>query len=306
VTPSRGIGLFFVVACLGGGALAPIHPSGTLQASLAAVGIAHANTSTHAVSTVSCADKAATDSATLQAGIDADYFGTLHIAAGTCQLDRARLTVAKPIVIDGAGQFATYLIQGSGIGGFNIYPAADPTTVENLNLNSATNNPGPCSDKNGVVIQAQPGVLFSLASHTTVRDITATIGCGFGIRITGSNPCDAYPTTGTIVNDLNVSNTGGGGFASLDIDCTDGATLSNITVHGNFVALYIDENVTLTNERYLPVSYHKVSEACRPPWYITGPADNIAIHGIQGGGPGPIRLRATNISVEHQTPTLGC
>jgi len=215
---------------------------------------------------VACTNNLATDTSALQNAVNAG--GTVTIAAGTCALNN-HIAVAKPEVISGAGAAATFLVQHADI---NIFQISVPgVTVENVNLDTRTYNthsPSP-----------QPSVLFSAKSNTSVLNVTAEAGSGFGMRISGPNPCSTFKTSGTVVQNLNITSSGTGGFASLDIDCTNGAVLSNITIHGNYIAVYQDENSSVTNETYWPGA-----KPCQFAVYVTGYAANIAINGVAGGG----------------------
>jgi hypothetical protein len=246
---------------------------------------------------VRCTNNVATDTTSLQSAIYAATGSTVTIAAGTCALTN-HLRITHPVTITGAGAQATFLVQHAPI---NIMEISSPwVTVENLNLDTAAYNPGLTA--NGPGIKAKPGVLYSAQSHTSVINVTAEAGSGFGMRITGSSPCQAFPTVGTVVQNLNITNTGVYGFASLDIDCTNGASLSNITVHGDYIAMFKDENVTLNGE-----SYTGGARVCQNPVYITGSSANITLSGIHGGGRVMQRSGTlTNISVLSDIHSAGC
>lgn len=244
---------------------------------------------------VNCANDTARDTTSLAAAIHATPSGgTVVIAAGTCALT-AHLPISTAITITGAGATSTFLVQHASANIFQI--TAPGVTVENLNLDTATFNPGP-----GVLKNPKPGTLFSNSSHTTIRNVNSESGSGFGMRITGPNPCDAYPTQGTVVDNVNVTNTGHGGFTALDIDCTNGAVLTNITVHGDYIAFFKDENVTLHGENYTPDA-----KLCQAPWYITGPSSNITIDAVtSAGGRGISKGPSQNVALTNQTASAGC
>lgn len=246
----------FLVAAVRGAALA-------LLAGLAVFG-APANASASTV--VVCTNNTAHDTPALETAVKAG--GIVTVAAGTCALSN-HVAVAKSTTITGAGAAATFLVQHSDINIFQI--TAPGVTVENMNLDTRTYNTASPSP--------QPSVLFSAKSNTSVINVTAEAGNGFGMRISGPSPCTTFQTTGTVVQNLNITSSGTGGFASLDIDCTNGVALSNITIHGNYVALYQDENGRLTNETYTPAA-----KPCQFAVYVTGYAANLAISGVSGGG----------------------
>jgi hypothetical protein len=244
--------------------------------------------------TVTCTNNPAGDTSAVLAAIrSAGTNGTVTIAAGTCALT-GRLPVNTPLTVTGAGAGATFLVEHSSSNIFQI--TAPGVTIENLNLDTATYNPGPAVSK-----APKPAVLFSNASHTSILNVTAEAGSGFGMRVTGPSPCSSYGTTGTVVQNVNITHTGRGGFASLDIDCTSGATLSNLTIHGNYIALFQDANVQLSGETFTPDA-----KTCQAPWYITGPASNITITGVSGGGPGISKGTANNVVVTNQAFVRGC
>ena len=138
---------------------------------------------------VSCTNSPSHDTAALLAAINrAPSGGTVHIAAGTCALT-SNLPVHSSMTIDGAGRLATFLVQHARTNIFQITAPGVP--VENVNLNTATYNRG--SGRPG---SPEPAVLFSAQSHTMIRDVSAEAGSGYGMRITGSSPCDGYHTTG--------------------------------------------------------------------------------------------------------------
>jgi hypothetical protein len=273
---SRGWLLRGAVVLAVGGALAVAIPEVTLPVTRPAA------------ARVQCVNNTAQDTATLTNAVSRG--GTVNIGAGTCALS-GRIPVRRSVVIDGAGAQATFLVQHASSNIFQIVAAG--VTVENLNLDTRTFNNTPPVRKS-----PNPAVLFSNASNTSIINVDAEAGSGFGLRVTGPNPCETYQTTGTVVRNLNVLTSGVGGFAALDIDCTNGATLSNITIHGGILALFMDENVALTNE-----DYHgdNPSFKCQPAWFITGPSHNIAIGNVtSSAGPGRITGSNPGITVTNQ------
>jgi hypothetical protein len=247
-------------------------------------------------STVTCVNNPTTDTAALQAALNAG--GAVSIHAGTCALN-AKLPVNHATTISGAGANATFLVQHtSHTGIFNV--KVQHVTIENLNLDTATANPVSYGSSGGTYA---PGVIFSAQSFTSVLNVTAEVGDGFGMRITGTSPCSAYPTVGTVVQNVNVTNTGSGGRAAIDIDCTNGAQIRNITIHGQYIAFYLDENVTLSGETYSSQAFMGL---CHEPWYVTGPSANITIDNVFGGGRGISTGTVTNLNVTGQTRTRSC
>jgi hypothetical protein len=114
-----------------------------------------------------------------------------------------------------------------------------------------------------------------------VGESISNLVSGFGMRFTGPNSFTTFQNYGTVIENVNSTNTGGGGFTALDIDCTNGAKLSNITIHGDYIAFYMDENVTLTGEVSSPSAQN---QACTAPYYVTGPSSNIHITDVLSHG----------------------
>lgn len=243
--------------------------------------------------TVMCVNDTSRDTAALQAAVAGG--GTVVIGAGTCAVD-ARITVKAAMVITGQSQSATILIQHARSNIFEII--APGVTVENMTLDTAMYNTTPPVLKN-----PDPGVLFSNSSHTTIRNVTARAGTGFGMRITGPNPCQTDQTTGTVVQNVNVTDGGIGGFASVDVDCTNGAVLSDITIHGGILALFFDQNITLTGENY---TGDNPNFRCQPAWFVTGGSNFLISNIASNAGPGRVTQNATNVSVTNQTAAAGC
>lgn len=256
-------------------------------------------TSIGATVAVTCTNSTTADTSALQAAVKSaeSDAGTVSIAPGTCALDDHLLATA-PVTITGAAPTTTSLVQHAHIDIFGI--SGDNVTVENLHLDTATYNTTAPVSKN-----PNPPVLYSNGNNTTVRNVVAEAGSGFGLRITGPNPCYEHDRGGAVVSNVTMSNSGTGGFASIDIDCQSHAAISNITVHGGIVALYRDSNVSLEGEHYTP---GPTGKACQPPWFITsdanGPSQNITIADVtSSGGRGVVRGSVPNLVIRNQTIT---
>lgn len=247
-------------------------------------------------SLVTCSNNQASDTKALQTAISSTTTnGVVNIASGTCALS-ANLPIHRAMTVNGAGAQLTFLVQHADANIFQI--TAPGVTIESINLDTGTFHPGIPPVKKSPV----SAVLFSASSNTTVRDVTAKAGSGFGMRITGPSPCSSFGTRGTIVQNVIVSNTGQGGFTALDIDCTNGATLSGITIDGDYLALFQDTNVTLNGLAYTPRS-----KGCQFAVYGTGPLINVAITNVSGGG--GVKLAGTpitNVTQTQVTKAKGC
>jgi hypothetical protein len=251
-------------------------------------------TQTPVTTTVTC-DGTTDTTGALQAAVDGG--GSVKILAGTCVLS-GRITVKHAVTIAGAGSTATFLVQHAATNIFQITAAG--VTVEDMNLNTATFNPGA-----PILKHPKPSVLFSNSSNTSVRNVTAEAGSGFGMRLTGPNPCSSDTITGDVVDHVSMTNTGVGGFASIDIDCQQHGVVSNVIVHGAIIALFEDSFTSLTNETYTPGPN---GITCEAPWYITGPSHDMTVANVVSmGGPGIVKPPTSNITLTNQTVKgLGC
>ncbi len=263
--------------------------------------------SVHATVTASGAqcDGVTNNTPLIQAAVDAagkQPGGVVTIPSGVCVLQgNVHLSGTYGVTIEGAGATMTFLVQHADQNIFQI--TSDGNTIEDLNLNTYTFNPGLIPIRKSPV----PAVLFSNADNTTVMNVTAETGSGFGMRLTGSKPCYAFPITGSVVSNVIMINHGTGGFAAVDIDCQNGARLTNITIHGGILALFNDTNTILNTETYYGIN------RCQPAWFVTGPASNILIENVLTyAGVGTIHASrhggATGITVTNQrfASTLHC
>ncbi len=242
---------------------------------------ASANTDTNTFD-VTCVNNPVTDTGALANAISSAEAsgGTVQISAGTCAVDKA-FPVTAQVTIEGAGATATSLVQHNDAAIFNV--KAQHVTVQDLNLDTATYN---TTIPPSVHDDTDPLAMVSDASYTTVSNVDAETGGGFGIRLVGPNPCYTDLNTGDVIRDVNVTTIGIGGYAGVDVDCQNGATLDDIVISGGYLALYQDQNVTVTNESFTPGPY---SETCQAPWFITGPTQNMSLDSVtSSGGDGKI------------------
>jgi hypothetical protein len=245
--------------------------------------------------TVSCTVAAGSSAAVVQS--DVGTCNVINLAAGTYAWTN-HVDVNKPVTIDGAGQTQTFIVQHAAVNIFQI--TASGSTIENLSVDTGTFNPGvPPILKSPV-----PGTIYSSASNTHVFNVTSNAGTGFGMRFTGSNPCAAYPTKGTEVENTISTNKGVGGFTALDIDCTNGATLLNDTINGDYIAFYQDKNVVLNGENFTAGPYEKGQ--CGADWYVTGPASSLKFSNIvTHNGKGIAKGTVTGLTITNETYAPG-
>lgn len=219
----------------------------------------------------------------LQSAVDGG--GTVNIGAGTCALS-AKIAVRNAVVIDGAGITATFLVQHADATVFAI--TGDGVTVENIDLNTVQYHPGiPPIQKSPV-----SGTIFDNANNTTLLNVSSEAGTGFGMRFVGPSPCSSDVNGGLMATNVHSTNTGQGGFTAFDVDCQHQATLTNLTISGDYVALFQDQNVTLDGETYTPDA-----KTCQFSVYVTGPGGGISVSNVSGGG----GVKVTNGAVVTQT-----
>jgi hypothetical protein len=219
--------------------------------------------------------------------------GTVTIGAGSCWLSD-NIAVRVPVTIAGAGPAATFLVQHADADIFGI--TAPNVTISGLNLDTATYHPGVPP----VPGNPAPPVIYASASHTSVLDVTAETGTGYGLRIVGPAPCYTYPTQGTVIRNLVMSNHGSAGFAAVDLSCTNGVTVTNLTVNpGGIVAVYKDENVFVDTEHYI-----SANRPCQSALELTS-GTNFTIRNIYGGGRVLNKYGATNVSIVNDVPYTG-
>ena len=250
---------------------------------------------------VTCTGDQAHDTKALQTAItNARNAGTVEVSAGTCNLN-AHLAIKQPVTINGAGATATFLVQWARE---NIAQITSPgVTIESMSLDVGTHNPGvPPVKKNPV-----PSALFSAQSNTTLRDLNIIAGTGFGFRLTGPSPCDSYKTHGDVVSNVAVVNHGAGGFTSFDGDCLNGATFTSITIHGQYLALFLDQNVTLDGLNYTPDLTFS-GGACHEPVFVTtkSTTTGIVLRNITGGGKIIVKPASSGVTISNQTKAPGC
>lgn len=250
--------------------------------------------------TPNCAVKAGASAATIQTAVNACT--TVSLAAGTYALTN-HITVNHAETISGAGPTLTHLIQHARVNIFQVNVAG--VTIENMDVNTAQFNPGVPP----VLKDPVPGTIFSGKSHTSILNLDSEAGTGFGFRLTGPNPCQSQQISGDVIQNVSSTNTGGGGFTAMDFDCMSSGTITNVVIHGDYIALYESSNVTVNGLTYFEGPYEQGK--CGVDVYVTGPAvndliENVVTHngGVHSGGisHGPI----TNLRVVNETRIGGC
>jgi hypothetical protein len=197
------------------------------------------------------------------------------LAAGTYSLTAHIVLSHANETISGAGPTLTNLVQHARVNIFQI--TAPGVTIENLNVNTATFNPGiPPILKNPV-----PGTIFSAQDNTHILDIDSEAGTGFGFRLTGPNPCQNHTVSGDVVENTMSTNTGDGGFTAIDMDCLSSGLAQNDIIHGDYMALYQSSGVTVNG---LIVTPGPFESHCGAPIYVTGPAANDKLENVLSHG----------------------
>lgn len=242
------------------------------------------------------------DSTAIQNVIEQAASGdVVHIRTSNCDITTPIDIDVAGLTVEGATNYTTHLIfAAQTTDNAEVYVKADNVTVQYLDLNTATNNTSYPPQING---DTDPQALYSTHNGTTFIHNHVEAGGGFGVRFVGpdSDPtdCPAYHGMNYTVSNNTVSTIGLGGYAAIDVDCTNGATVDNNTVTGGILSLYQDENVTMDTETYSRAScagyagetncnsdgYWGIS--CKAAWFDTGPAyynDHINLTSSAGGG----------------------
>lgn len=228
--------------------------------------------------------------------------GIVTIPKGTFALN-GNVIVNSPETVEGAGATSTFLVQHARTNIFQI--TAPGVTIEDLDVNTATFNPGvPPILKNPV-----PGTIFSAQSNTHILNLDSESGTGFGFRLTGPNPCQSQQISGDVIQNVSSTNTGTGGFTAMDFDCMSSGTITNVTIHGDYIALYESSHVTINGLVYYQGPYE--SGKCGADVYVTGPAvndliENVVTHngGVHSGGTSNGAI--TGLRVVNETRIGGC
>lgn len=228
--------------------------------------------------------------------------GIVTIPVGTFALN-GNVAINSPETVEGAGAMLTHLIQHARTNIFQI--TAVGVTIEDLDVNTAQFNPGvPPILKDPV-----PGTIFSSKSNTHILNLNSESGTGFGFRLTGPNPCQSQQISGDVIANVSSTNTGTGGFTAMDFDCMSSGTITNVTIHGDYIALYESSAITINGLTYFQGPYE--SGKCGADVYVTGPAvndliENVVTHngGVHSGGTshGPI----TNLRVVNEVRIGAC
>ena len=221
----------------------------------------------------SCSVSVGASAATIQADVNACQTTTL--AAGTYALTNHIVLSHANETISGAGPTLTHLIQHSRTNVFQI--TAPGVTVENLDMDTFQFWPGLKPVRKDPV----PGTLFSAQSRTSVINVSSESGSGFGFRLTGPNPCSNHLVSGDVASNDTVTNTGTGGFDSIDMDCLSSGSAINDTIHGNYVGLYESSGVTVSG---LTVTPGPFENKCGAPLYVTGPANGDSATNVHSNG----------------------
>jgi hypothetical protein len=244
-----------------------------------------------------CALKAGASAATIQTAVN--VCTTVSLAAGTYALT-AHIVLSRGVTISGAGPTLTFLVQHAAV---NIFQVTAPgVTIENMNVNTATFNPGvPPVQKSPV-----PGTIFSAQNNTHILNLDSESGTGFGFRLTGPNPCQDHKVSGDEIENVSSTNTGGGGFTAMDFDCMSNGLIENVVIHGDYIALYESSGVTVNGEVSTPGPFNG---KCTAPVFVSGPADNDTLENITSNGgkviaKGSVRGPVTNL-VQKNIVVLG-
>jgi hypothetical protein len=202
--------------------------------------------------------------------------GEVYLPAGHF-LDASGLQIQVPpgpaVVISGAGRDQTDLIQGRG-GKALLSVKADGSTVENLSLDTHTNNAGAAFE--------------TTANNVTLQHCRATGSTTiWAVRFAGgggtARPTAPTYATGNTVRDLILHDYAPGPDDGLDFSYQSHGTIDTVTHIGSRVGLFIDSQVTVTNYSFSPEP--SLSSGTYG-YFITAPSDHITITNFTSSGQG--------------------
>ncbi len=189
--------------------------------------------------------------------------GTVYVPPGRYVLDDlsarvCELCIDRPIHLVGSGSSATTLVNEIGlknprstrsldmieiVSGVGGKPGgADGTTISGLTLDSATYDAG-----TDIMDFANHTVLSGLVVHAATSTDHYNPN-SFGIRVI--TVCSPYTVTSRYrvdnqVDDVTITGNGSTGTTELDLSCQVGSTVSNVTIDGNGMDIYICHDVTV-------------------------------------------------------------
>ncbi len=214
-----------------------------------------------------------------------------------------------PVNILGAGRNTTKLVEKVGT---VTYPNQHGTTVfvfskvngftfSGLTVDSQTYNAGDPLDDFGSNTTIEHSAFLggtNTPPNKNVFDLRVIKVCNAN---PGHNNYGVYGT-GNVINDVILNGRGHGGNDDLDFSCEQNGTISNITDTGWGTALYIDNNVTITNYNFTPSTY----QSSPPGWYVTA-SSNITINNFTTSGHGGIinspNHPSSNITIDGEIMT---
>ena len=205
-----------------------------------------------------------------------------------------------PVTFEGAGENASVLVEHVG-GQPLLGVEADGSTVEGLTLNARSYGGG-----QDVTVQANNTTITQdriIGAHKT-----GVIGAGakaplalFFLGPAGASQGNPSYDTGNTVSDTSIED--GVNNDGFSFSFQQNGTISNVTHYGSRLALFVDQNVTVTNYTYTP------NPEClnsTEGFYITGPSSEITINGFTTSGnggtiDGPVDTNlVSNVTIENE------
>ena len=252
------------------------------------------------------ADNTAAFAAAIQAAENSGG-GTVNVPAGTYAFTSSSpgrvasiaLNGTAPVQLVGAGRDSTSLVQHvSGLG--LLWDGIDSSTIQGLTLDSQTYT---------------GGIALAVRANNTVVTQDRVLGANdpvftnapfaiFYEGASGSTPANPIYNVGNQISDVIVQD--GVANDGFSFSFQKNAKISNITHYGSRLALYIDSNVTVTNDSYTP---NPACGAAAQGFYITAPSSNITINGFTSSGAGGVisgaanSASSSNISINGETLT---
>ena len=245
----------------------------------------------------------------------------LYFPAGTYVLKSMTsptgdFVVTAPIRIVGAGVASTTIVNAVG-------QNTGVTTPPPMFLIKGTGTPSPGA-ASGTLVQDlkidcakyQSGTaIIDFADNTAIESLLVYAPTSsdkynpnqFGVRVIAVCNRNNYQTiyrTGNIVQDVTIIGTGKGGNTELDISCQKGSSVSNVTIQGNGVDVYLSQDVTLSN---LKLTGGVNGQKGFFTWVVVG-SHNVTLSNIVATGEGGVIRTAphspsTNVTVTNEVMT---
>lgn len=211
------------------------------------------------------------------------YFPAGKFILHSSQRTFADFVINAPVRIVGSGANTTTIQTQVGAKDatyspvmFEIVPSGSGTSITNLTLDAATYDGGTA--------------ILDYGNNTTLSNLivlaptsTATYNNdAFGVRVIAvckASDASTIYRSNNVVDNVLISGNGSGGTTELDISCQHNAQVSNVTITGNGLDIYYDQNSTFSNLNITATGHNFT-------WVITASQnivlDNLTLVGNSG------------------------